>query len=98
MARHRGHAARPGARVPGRHTGWALRLPEYRAVRLDIEADAAHRGQGHGRTLMLLAEARPRRRTRRPRPERLRGQRPGRSALRFLGYETATYPCRKAML
>ena len=32
-------------------------LPEDKAYVYDVEADAAHRGQGHGRTLMLLAEA-----------------------------------------
>lgn len=32
-------------------------LPENRAYVYDVQADAAHRGHGHGRTLMLLAEA-----------------------------------------
>ncbi|MFJ9541530.1 GNAT family N-acetyltransferase [Streptomyces sp. NPDC101225] len=32
-------------------------LTEERAYVYDVEADAAHRGHGHGRTLMLLAEA-----------------------------------------
>ncbi|WP_395575571.1 GNAT family N-acetyltransferase [Streptomyces sp. BK79] len=34
-----------------------LALREDRAYVFDVEADAAHRGRGHGRTLMLLAEA-----------------------------------------
>ncbi|MGC9406578.1 GNAT family N-acetyltransferase [Streptomyces sp. DZ1-3] len=34
-----------------------LALQEDRAFVFDVEADPAHRGQGHGRTLMLLAEA-----------------------------------------
>ncbi|MFG2678732.1 GNAT family N-acetyltransferase [Streptomyces sp. NPDC048392] len=34
-----------------------LALREDRAFVFDVEADAAHRGRGHGRTLMLLAEA-----------------------------------------
>ncbi|MFB6553279.1 GNAT family N-acetyltransferase [Streptomyces sp. NPDC056405] len=34
-----------------------LALYEGRAYVFDVEADAAHRGRGHGRTLMLLAEA-----------------------------------------
>ncbi|MGW7546682.1 GNAT family N-acetyltransferase [Streptomyces sp. NPDC054770] len=33
-----------------------LAFSEDRAWVYDVEADAAHRGQGHGRTLMLLAE------------------------------------------
>jgi ribosomal protein S18 acetylase RimI-like enzyme len=33
-----------------------LALRADRAYVFDVEADAAHRGQGHGRTLMLLAE------------------------------------------
>lgn len=35
-----------------------LALREDRAYVFDVETDAAHRGRGHGRTLMLLAEAR----------------------------------------
>ncbi len=34
-----------------------LALQEDRAYVFDVEADAAHRGRGHGRTLLLLAEA-----------------------------------------
>ncbi|QFQ96016.1 GNAT family N-acetyltransferase [Streptomyces phaeolivaceus] len=34
-----------------------LWLTDDRAFVYDVEADAAHRGRGHGRTLMLLAEA-----------------------------------------
>ncbi|MFF9800592.1 GNAT family N-acetyltransferase [Streptomyces rochei] len=34
-----------------------LGLQEDRAFVFDVEVDAAHRGRGHGRTLMLLAEA-----------------------------------------
>jgi GNAT superfamily N-acetyltransferase len=34
-----------------------LALREDRAFVFDVEADAAHRGRGHGRTLMLLAES-----------------------------------------
>ncbi|MEW2450200.1 GNAT family N-acetyltransferase [Streptomyces parvulus] len=34
-----------------------LALQEDRAFVFDVEADPAHRGRGHGRTLMLLAEA-----------------------------------------
>ncbi|MFF6994113.1 GNAT family N-acetyltransferase [Streptomyces sp. NPDC008313] len=34
-----------------------LALREDRAYVFDVEADPAHRGRGHGRTLMLLAEA-----------------------------------------
>jgi GNAT superfamily N-acetyltransferase len=34
-----------------------LALREDRAFVFDVEADAAHRGRGHGRSLMLLAEA-----------------------------------------
>ncbi|MGW0845159.1 GNAT family N-acetyltransferase [Streptomyces sp. NPDC002787] len=34
-----------------------LWLPDDTAWVYDVEADAAHRGRGHGRTLMLLAEA-----------------------------------------
>ncbi|WP_435616242.1 GNAT family N-acetyltransferase [Streptomyces sp. ARC32] len=34
-----------------------LALREDRAFVFDVEAEAAHRGRGHGRTLMLLAEA-----------------------------------------
>jgi ribosomal protein S18 acetylase RimI-like enzyme len=34
-----------------------LALREDRAFVFDVEADASHRGRGHGRTLMLLAEA-----------------------------------------
>ncbi|UFR05610.1 GNAT family N-acetyltransferase [Streptomyces sp. Go40/10] len=33
-----------------------LALEEARAFVFDVEIDAAHRGRGHGRTLMLLAE------------------------------------------
>ncbi|GGS72991.1 GNAT family N-acetyltransferase [Streptomyces cinerochromogenes] len=33
-----------------------LALEEARAFVFDVETDAAHRGRGHGRTLMLLAE------------------------------------------
>ncbi|MEU1409012.1 GNAT family N-acetyltransferase [Streptomyces sp. NPDC005728] len=33
-----------------------LALQETKAFVFDVEADAAHRGRGHGRTLMLLAE------------------------------------------
>lgn len=32
-------------------------VSEDRALVFDVEADAAHRGQGHGRTLLLVAEA-----------------------------------------
>lgn len=35
-----------------------LALHEDRAFVFDVESDAAHRGRGHGRTLMMLAEAR----------------------------------------
>ncbi|MDT0614006.1 GNAT family N-acetyltransferase [Streptomyces lancefieldiae] len=35
-----------------------LALREDRAYVFDVETDAAHRGRGHGRSLMLLAEAR----------------------------------------
>ncbi|MDQ0402737.1 GNAT family N-acetyltransferase [Streptomyces sp. NPDC000349] len=35
-----------------------LALHEDRAFVFDVEADEAHRGRGHGRTLMLLAESR----------------------------------------
>ncbi|MEV5883409.1 GNAT family N-acetyltransferase [Streptomyces sp. NPDC052020] len=42
-----------GARVG---TLW-LALREDRAFVFDVETDAAHRGRGHGRSLMLLAEA-----------------------------------------
>ncbi|MGW8633371.1 GNAT family N-acetyltransferase [Streptomyces sp. NPDC055793] len=35
-----------------------LALHEDRAFVFDVEADEAHRGRGHGRTLMLLAEGR----------------------------------------
>ena len=35
-----------------------LALQEDRAFVFDVEAEAAHRGRGHGRTLMLLAEGR----------------------------------------
>lgn len=42
-----------GARVG---TLW-LALREHRAFVFDVETDAAHRGRGHGRSLMLLAEA-----------------------------------------
>ncbi|MFF3908750.1 GNAT family N-acetyltransferase [Streptomyces sp. NPDC001848] len=34
-----------------------LAVREDKAFVFDVEADAAHRGRGHGRTLMLLAEA-----------------------------------------
>jgi ribosomal protein S18 acetylase RimI-like enzyme len=34
-----------------------LALQDERSFVFDVEADAAHRGRGHGRTLMLLAEA-----------------------------------------
>ncbi|MEU1042713.1 GNAT family N-acetyltransferase [Streptomyces sp. NPDC005907] len=34
-----------------------LALQDDRAFVFDVETDAAHRGRGHGRTLMLLAEA-----------------------------------------
>lgn len=37
-------------------TLWLALQPD-RAFVYDVEADAAHRGKGHGRTLMLLAEA-----------------------------------------
>jgi ribosomal protein S18 acetylase RimI-like enzyme len=37
-------------------TLWLALRPESAYV-FDVEADAAHRGRGHGRTLMLLAEA-----------------------------------------
>ncbi|MDX6361012.1 MAG: hypothetical protein QOC85_15, partial [Streptomyces sp.] len=33
-----------------------LALQDERAFVFEVEADAAHRGRGHGRTLMLLAE------------------------------------------
>lgn len=34
-----------------------LALRDDKAFVFDVEADAAHRGRGHGRTLMLLAES-----------------------------------------
>ena len=65
----------------------------------DVEADAAHRGRGHGRTLMLLAEAQgianglPTIRL-----NVFAGNTPAERLYESLGYETVTHHLYKSLL
>ncbi|MFF4961725.1 GNAT family N-acetyltransferase [Streptomyces sp. NPDC001222] len=65
----------------------------------DVEADEAHRGQGHGRTLMLLAEAQALRAGRRVLGLNVfAGNTPAERLYESLGYETTQYALYKPLL
>ncbi|GAA4994426.1 GNAT family N-acetyltransferase [Streptomyces hyderabadensis] len=84
----------------GRRVGilW-LALHEDRAFVYDVEADAAHRGRGHGRTLMLLAEAQAIAAGRsRIGLNVFAGNTPAERLYESLGYETTRYSYSKPLL
>ncbi|MBL1107495.1 GNAT family N-acetyltransferase [Streptomyces sp. 5-8] len=74
-------------------------LEETRAYVFDVETDAAHRGRGHGRTLMLLAE---RQAIEAARPvlglNVFAGNTPAERLYTSLGYETVTHSLSKHLL
>ncbi|MEU2063510.1 GNAT family N-acetyltransferase [Streptomyces sp. NPDC013455] len=76
-----------------------LALEEGRAFVFDVETDAAHRGRGHGRTLMLLAE---RQAIEAGRPvlglNVFAGNTPAERLYASLGYETVTHFLTKPLL
>ncbi|MES9524191.1 GNAT family N-acetyltransferase [Streptomyces capoamus] len=76
-----------------------LSLEEARAFVYDVEADAAHRGRGHGRTLMLLAE---RQAIEAGRPvlglNVFAGNTPAERLYASLGYEAVTHSLSKPLL
>ncbi|MFF9454943.1 GNAT family N-acetyltransferase [Streptomyces flaveolus] len=76
-----------------------LALREDRAYVFDVEADAAHRGQGHGRTLMLLAETQALAAGRRLVGLNVFvGNTPAERLYESLGYETTRYNYYKPLL
>ncbi|QTD97384.1 GNAT family N-acetyltransferase [Streptomyces cyanogenus] len=76
-----------------------LALEEARAFVFDVETDAAHRGRGHGRTLMLLAE---RQAVEAGLPvlglNVFAGNTPAERLYASLGYETVTHSLTKPLL
>jgi ribosomal protein S18 acetylase RimI-like enzyme len=84
-----------GARVG---TLWVA-LRDDKAFVFDVETDAAHRGRGHGRTLMLLAE---RQAIEAGRPvlglNVFAGNTPAERLYESLGYETTTHALSKPLL
>ncbi|MER5751795.1 GNAT family N-acetyltransferase [Streptomyces sp. NPDC002088] len=74
-------------------------LREENAYVFDVEADAAHRGHGHGRTLMLLAEIRAIAAGRRVLGLNVfAGNTPAERLYESLGYETTRYSLYKPLL
>jgi ribosomal protein S18 acetylase RimI-like enzyme len=74
-------------------------LPEDKAYVYDVEADAAHRGHGHGRTLMLLAETQAVAAGRRVLGLNVfAGNTPAERLYESLGYETTRYALYKPLL
>ncbi|MEU6480277.1 GNAT family N-acetyltransferase [Streptomyces sp. NPDC047017] len=79
------------------HLWLALRADD--AFVFDVEADAAHRGRGHGRTLMLLAEAQAIAAGRRVLGLNVfAGNTPAERLYASLGYETRRYALHKPLL
>ncbi|ANP53949.1 ribosomal protein S18 acetylase RimI-like enzyme [Streptomyces griseochromogenes] len=76
-----------------------LALQDDRAYVFDVEAEGAHRGRGHGRTLMLLAEAQAIAAGRRLLGLNVfAGNTPAERLYESLGYETARYSLYKDLL
>ncbi|CAL9390714.1 GNAT family N-acetyltransferase [Streptomyces sp. enrichment culture] len=76
-----------------------LAVRENDAFVFDVEADAAHRGRGHGRTLMLLAEAQTIAEGRRALGLNVfAGNTPAERLYASLGYETTQYAMYKPLL
>ncbi|MFH9588756.1 GNAT family N-acetyltransferase [Streptomyces luteogriseus] len=76
-----------------------LAVRESSAFVFDVEADAAHRGKGHGRTLMLLAEAQTLAEGRRTLGLNVfAGNAPAERLYASLGYETEQYAMYKPLL
>ncbi|MEV5357226.1 GNAT family N-acetyltransferase [Streptomyces sp. NPDC052693] len=76
-----------------------LAVRENDAFVFDVEADAAHRGQGHGRTLMLLAEAQTIAEGRRVLGLNVfAGNTPAERLYASLGYETTQYAVYKPLV
>ncbi|MFJ8544619.1 GNAT family N-acetyltransferase [Streptomyces sp. NPDC093586] len=76
-----------------------LALHEDRAYVFDVETDAAHRGRGHGRTLMLLAETQALAAGRRLVGLNVfAGNTPAERLYASLGYETTRYSYSKPLL
>ncbi len=74
-------------------------LREKNAFVFDVEVDAAHRGRGHGRTLMLLAEAQAIGAGRRVLGLNVfAGNTPAERLYESLGYETTRYSLYKTLL
>jgi ribosomal protein S18 acetylase RimI-like enzyme len=70
-----------------------------KAFVFDVEADAAHRGRGHGRTLMLLAESQAIAAGRRALELNVHaGNTPAERLYESLGYETTLYALYKPLL
>ncbi|MCX4879532.1 GNAT family N-acetyltransferase [Streptomyces sp. NBC_00847] len=79
-------------------TLWVALL-EDKAYVYDVAADAAHRGRGHGRTLMLLAEGRAIAAGRRVLGLNVfAGNTPAERLYESLGYETTQYSLYKSLL
>ncbi|MFF6917394.1 GNAT family N-acetyltransferase [Streptomyces sp. NPDC012466] len=75
-----------------------LAVREDNAFVFDVEADAAHRGKGHGRTLMLLAEAQTIAEGRRTLGLNVfAGNTPAERLYASLGYETTQYAMYKPL-
>ncbi|MFJ8053911.1 GNAT family N-acetyltransferase [Streptomyces luteogriseus] len=76
-----------------------LAVRENNGFVFDVEADAAHRGKGHGRTLMLLAEAQTIAEGRRTLGLNVfAGNAPAERLYASLGYETEQYAMYKPLL
>jgi ribosomal protein S18 acetylase RimI-like enzyme len=76
-----------------------LALQEERAFVFDVEADAAYRGRGHGRSLMLLAEAQAVAAGRTVVGLNVfAGNTPAERLYESLGYETTAYHMYKSLL
>jgi ribosomal protein S18 acetylase RimI-like enzyme len=76
-----------------------LALRDEGAFVFDVEADAAHRGKGHGRTLMLLAEAQAIAAGKRTIGLNVfAGNTPAERLYESLGYETTQYSLYKQLL
>ncbi len=79
-------------------TLWVASVEGHAHV-FDVETDAAHRGRGHGRTLMLLAEAQAIAAGRRTlRLNVFAGNTPAERLYASLGYETKQYGLYKTLL
>ncbi|MBC9725607.1 GNAT family N-acetyltransferase [Streptomyces sp. TRM68367] len=76
-----------------------LALRDEKAFVYDVETDAAHRGKGHGRTLMLLAEAQTIAANKRTLGLNVfAGNTPAERLYESLGYETKQYALYKPLL